>query len=265
MLDMIVLRRPLRQLLRDWMQSVRRYGAIYLAAYMFDLVRIRRAEGAEGFDARWGTDTAAVAYPWNLPSIRHAPISEIHAYQAVPAWLIRETLEAIPPQPDMFVFVDMGSGKGRALLVASDFQFAKIVGVELSEELHRVAECNITRYRSPSQRCTSIALHCMNAVEYDFGLEPLVLFIAHPFGRDSINSALARLEASLHEKPRQAYVIYVNPRFEASLRSAVFLHRVKRGGARWRPWSRYVVYASSRNHDRRVISLDQASEASISD
>src|SRR5262249_52650671 len=66
MLDMIVLGRPVRQLLRDWMQSVRRYGATYLAAYLFDLVRIRRAEGAEGFDARWGTDTAALAYPWNL-------------------------------------------------------------------------------------------------------------------------------------------------------------------------------------------------------
>jgi hypothetical protein len=248
MLDMIVLGRPLRQLLRDWMQSIRRYGAIYLAAYLFDLVRIHRAEGAEGFDARWGTETATIAYPWNLPSLRHAPMSasmsEIHAYQAAPAWLIREALDFIPLQPDKFVFVDLGSGKGRALMVASDFPFARIVGVELSQELHQVAECNIGRYRSPSQRCTSVVLHCMNAVEYDFGPEPLVLFLANPFGHDSIESVLSRLQTSLRQAPRQAYVIYVNPRFEALLRSAGFLRHVKRGGPWWRPWSRYVVYAS---------------------
>src|SRR5215471_458192 len=162
--DMTVLGRPLRQRLRDWMQSIRRYGAIYLAAYLFDLVRIRRAEAAEGFDARW--------------------------------------------------------------------------------ELHQVAECNIRRYRSASQRCASVVLHCMNALEYDFEAEPLVLFLANPFGRDSIESVVARLEISLHATPRQAYVIYVNPRFEASLRGAGFLRGVKRGGAWWRPWSRYVVYES---------------------
>jgi len=246
--DMTVLGRPLRQMLRDWMQSIRRYGAIYLAAYLFDLVRIRRAEAAEGFDARWGTETATVAYPWNLPSLRHAPMStpmsEIHAYQAAPGWLIREALDSIPLQPDKFVFVDLGSGKGRALLVASEFPFAKIVGVELSRELHQVAECNIRRYRSPSQRCASVVLHCMNALEYDFEAEPLVLFLANPFGRDSIESVVARLKISLHATPRQAYVIYVNPRFEASLRGAGFLRGVKRGGAWWRPWSRYVVYES---------------------
>jgi hypothetical protein len=41
-----------RQLLRDWRQAVHRYGALYLAAYLFDLIRIQRAESAEGFDAR---------------------------------------------------------------------------------------------------------------------------------------------------------------------------------------------------------------------
>lgn len=242
---MIVLGRSLHQLLRDWRQAVRRYGALYLAAYLFDLVRIQRAERVEGFDARWGTDTAAVVFPWNLPSIPHTPLSEIHAYHAAPAWLVREALDSIPLQPDKFVFVDMGSGKGRALLVASEFPFAKIVGVELSRELHQIAEGNIKRYRSASQRCTSFVLRCMNAVEYDFAPEPLVLFLANPFGRDSITSVLARLEASLRGKPRETYVIYVNPWFEASLRSAGFLRKAKRGGARWRPWSRYVIYESA--------------------
>ena len=230
---------------QDWVKCVRRYGPLYVAAYLFDLVRVDRADRAEGFDARFGTDTAAAVYPWNLPSVVHEDSPEIHAYEAAPAWLIRETIASIPLQPHMFAFVDMGSGKGRALLVASDFPFAKIVGIELSHELHRIAEENIRRYRSASQRCTAFSLHCMNAAEYTFEPEPLVLFLFNPFGKDTIRSILAGLEASLKAKRREAYVIYVNPRFEALVRNAHFLRRVRKGGAWWRPWRRYVVYAAA--------------------
>jgi hypothetical protein len=207
------------------MESIRQYGPLAVAAYLFDLVRVHRAERAEGFDRRFGTDTATVVFPWNLPSIGPEHTPEIHLYEATPAWLIREILESIPLQPNMFAFVDMGSGKGRALLVASELPFAKIVGA--------------------SQLCTAFFLHRMNAIEYTFGPEPLVLFLFNPFGRDSVRSILASLEASLSATPRQAYVVYVNPRFESSARSSHFLRRVRKGGAWWRPWGRYVVYAAS--------------------
>jgi len=243
--DVIVLRRVLTKVFRDWMESVRQYGPLAVAAYLFDLVRVPRTERAESFDARFGTDTATVVYPWNLPSIGRETTPEIHSYEATPAWLIREILESLPLQPHRFAFVDMGSGKGRALLVASELPFAKIVGVELSHELHRIAEENIKRYLPASQLCTAFFLHCMNAVEYTFEPEPLVLFLFNPFGRDSVRSILASLEASLSAKPREAFVVYINPRFEALARSAHYLRRIKKGGAWWRPWSRYVVYAAS--------------------
>jgi hypothetical protein len=238
-------RRPVTNVYRDCMEFIRQYGSLAIAAYLFDLFRVHRAERAEGFDARFGTDTAAVVYPWNLPSIRREHLPEIHHYEATPAWLIREILESIPVQPNMFAFVDMGSGKGRALLVASELPFAKIVGVELSHELHLIAEENIKRYRPASQICTTFLLHCMNAVEYTFGSEPLVLFLFNPFGRESVRSILASLEASLSATPREAFVVYVNPPFESPVRSAHFLRRVSKGGAWWRPWGRYVVYAAS--------------------
>jgi hypothetical protein len=237
--------RPFAAVFRDCIECVRQYGPLALAAYLFDLVRVHRAERTEGFDRRFGTDTATVVYPWNLPSIGREHTPEIHLYEATPAWLIREILKSIPVQPNMFAFVDIGSGKGRALLVASELPFAKIVGVELSHELHLIAEENIRRYRPVPQLCTAFFLHCMNAIEYTFGPEPLVLFLFNPFGRDSVRRILASLEASLSATPREAFVVYVNPRFESSARSAHFLRRVKKGGAWWRPWGRYVIYAAS--------------------
>ena len=217
--------------LRDWIESVRKFGPLAGAAYLFDRVRVHRAEQAEGFDAGFGTDTATVVYPWNLPSIGREHEREIHPYETTAAWLIREIIEAIPLPPDGFAFVDIGSGKGRALLVASEFPLAKIAGVELSPELHQIAEDNIRRYRPASQRCTSFSLHCINAVEYVFPPDPLVLFLFNPVGKDSIGRILANLEASLRAAPREAFVVYINPRFEALARRAPFLRKVKKGGA----------------------------------
>ena len=242
---MIFYNRPLRNLFRDWVEAVRRYGPLYLAAYLFDVVRVHRAERAESFDARFGTDTATVVYPWNLPSIRCERTPEIHAYEAAPAWLLREILWSLPLQPHSFAFVDMGSGKARALMVASELPFAKIVGVELSQELHRIAEDNIKRYRPAGQQCAEFNLHCMNAVDYTFGSEPLVLFLFNPFGAESVARILYNLKSSLIAAPRQAFVVYVNPRFGALARRATFLKEVKKGGDWWRPWGRYVVYEAS--------------------
>jgi Histone methylation protein DOT1 len=237
--------RPFTKVSRDCIESLRQYGSLAVAAYLFDLVRVRRAERTEGFDGRFGTDTAMVVYPWNLPSIGRQHTPEIHHYEATPARIIREILESIPLQPNTFAFVDMGSGKGRALLVASELPFVKIVGVELSHELHLIAEQNIRRYRPASQLCTAFSLHCMNAVEYTFEPEPLVLFLFNPFGKDTIRRILARLEESLSATPRQAFVVYVNPRFESLAQSAHFLHRVIKVGSWWRPWASYVVYSTS--------------------
>lgn len=242
---MTAFRWPPTKVLQDWVECVRQYGAHQIPAYLFDMVRVHHAERAESFDARFGTDTAAVVYPWNLPSIGRERAQEIHAYEATPAWLIREILGSLPLPPHEFVFVDIGSGKGRALLVAAEWPFAKIVGVELSQELQRIAEDNIKLYRPATQQCTAFSLLCMDAVEYKFGPEPLVLFLFNPFGRDSLSRILANLEASLGATPREAFVVYINPRFKALARSARFLRRVRRGGVWWRPWGRYVIYEAS--------------------
>ena len=208
------------------------------ALYLFESVRSYIEERKEAFDARFGTDTAAPFFGSD-----HKPGA--YFYVATTASLIYEILNSLALQPDTFAFVDMGSGKGRALLVASEFAFAKIVGIELSAHLHRTAEENIKRYSPASQQCTAFELHCMNVVDYAYGPEPLVLFLFDPFGRETLRSVIANLEASLRATPREAFVVYIHPQFEDVLQSSRVLRRVKEGGPPWRPWSRYVVYAAS--------------------
>ena len=233
---MTVVRQPLVNAFRNWLDL--NGPLLGPVLYLFEAIRSYVEERVEAFDARFGTDTAA-------PFFGHDQKPATHFYVATTASLIYEILNSLALQSDTFAFVDMGSGKGRALLVASEFAFTKIVGVELSPHLHRIAEQNIKRYSPASQRCTEFQLHCMNVSDYAYGPEPLVLFLFDPFGRETLQSVVANLEASLSAKPREAFVVYIYPQFEDALQSSRFLRKVRDGGPRWRPWSRYVVYAAS--------------------
>lgn len=233
---MSVLRQPFINAFRGWLDL---NGPLLAPAlYRFESVRSYIEERKEAFDARFGTDTAAPVFERD-----HQPGA--YFYVATTASLIYEILNSLALQPDTFAFVDMGSGKGRALLVASEFAFTKIVGIELSPHLHSIAEENIKRYSPASQQCTAFEVHCMNVIDYDYGPEPLVLFLFDPFGRETLRNVVANLEASLSAKPREAYVVYIYPQFEDVLQGSRVLRKVREGGPRYRPWSRYVVYAAS--------------------
>jgi SAM-dependent methyltransferase len=206
--------------------------------YLFEAVRSYIEERKEAFDARFGTDTAAPFFGRD-----HKPGA--YFYVATTASVIYEILTSLALEPDTFAFVDMGSGKGRALLVASEFAFAKIVGIELSSHLHRIAQENIKRFSPASQQCSAFELNCMNVVDYQYGPQPVVLFLFDPFDRETLRSVIANLETSLRATPREAYVVYIHPQFEDVLQGSRLLRRVREGGPPFRPWSRYVVYATS--------------------
>jgi SAM-dependent methyltransferase len=206
--------------------------------YLFEYARSYIEERSEGFDARFGTDTSA-------PVFERDQKTSVHFYVPTTASVIYEILSSIPLQPNKLAFVDMGSGKGRALLIASEFPFAKIVGIELSDNLHRIAEENIKRYKPATQLCAVFDLKCMNALDYSYGDEPFVLFLFDPFGREILQNIITNLEASLRARPREAYVVYVYPQYDDLLQKSSVLHRVRIGGPRWQPWSQYVIYAAS--------------------
>lgn len=110
-----------------------------------------------------------------------------------------------------FTFVDLGSGKGRALLMVSDYPFRRIIGVELLPELHVIAEENVRQYSSPRQQCRSFELHCGDARRFQLPLEPLVVFIFDPFPENVLREVIAGVERSLREAPRKVYLAYQNP------------------------------------------------------
>jgi SAM-dependent methyltransferase len=110
-----------------------------------------------------------------------------------------------------FTFVDLGAGKGRAMLLAAAHPYRRIIGVEFARELHGLAESNTRAFAATRARCPPFELVCGDAAAYDFPSEPLVVYLYNPFGAEVMAPVARRLLASHAAHPRPIYVVYANP------------------------------------------------------
>jgi hypothetical protein len=107
-----------------------------------------------------------------------------------------------------YVFIDLGSGKGRVLLVASEFPFQQIIGVEFAQELHQVASDNVRRYRSFSQKCRDIQCLHQDAVEFLIPPLPAVVYLFNPFNPEVLVPILRNIQTSLNAHRRDIVFLY---------------------------------------------------------
>lgn len=133
-----------------------------------------------------------------------------------------------PKTPDWstFTFVDLGCGKGRALLLASRYSFQQILGVELDAALAATAQANLRTFHAPWQQCHTLAALHADATTVDLPLTPLVLYLYHPFLAPALKQVLRRLERSLRQHPRELWLVYINPEAAHVLRAFPFLRYV---------------------------------------
>jgi SAM-dependent methyltransferase len=174
--------------------------------------RRRQRYGDVEFDWDFRVDTTSATVGWRdrLLGLFHSP------YQPTEPALFREMLASLMlASPKIvfreFAFIDIGSGKGRVLLMAADYPFRRILGIELLPELHRVAKENIGNFKSDSQQCFAIDCILGDACEFAFPPEPTVLYLFNPLPESGLVTLISDLERSLREHPRQVFVLYHNP------------------------------------------------------
>src|ERR1700722_1655110 len=188
--------------------------------------RLRQRYGDADYDweKRVNTTSAAVGWRDRLLGVFHSP------YQPTEPALFHEMLDALQQQSHLdvreFTFIDLGSGKGRTLLLASDYPFRRIVGVELLPALHHIAQDNLQKYHSESEKCFALESICENATAFAFPAEPTVLYLFNPFPEAGLRRMLANLDQSLRENPRPVYVLYHNPLLDHVLRESTALTKV---------------------------------------
>lgn len=164
------------------------------------------ASGRDPFDQRYGTDTARHVRLEGLV-VRGDHREQGVRYQPSDAGRVRERLSGLPLDPAEAAFVDVGSGKGRVVLVASTMPFKRVVGVEFSEGLDLIARSNVDRFPPTERRARAVELVCMDATEYQFPTDPLVVYFYNPFLRSVMESVMSNLRRSLEQRPRPCVVL----------------------------------------------------------
>ena len=235
-----------KTILNWWKEESSRSGSVRTAAkflakifeFLRDSTPARRRQRYGDVDFDWdykvNTTGATVSSRDRLLGLFHSP------YQPTEPALFHEMMDALAAVVgnfSEFTFIDIGSGKGRALLLAADYPFNRIVGVELLPELHRVAQENISQYKAESQKCFTIESLCGDAREFQFPPDPILLYLFNPLPDAGLEQLLANLENSLRQNPRPVYVLYHNPLLEHVLRQSGFLK--KAGGTH-----QYSIFAT---------------------
>jgi SAM-dependent methyltransferase len=164
----------------------------------------------DAVDRKYGIDTRGVVEPYETDHIgEHGGHSTGH--EPIQRVLFLKIIRSLRIDPQEFTFVDFGSGKGRAVILAAHFPFAAVVGIEFSPTLHRTARANVAKFQAKYKRPIDLELRCEDAALAKLPETPLLCFFYNPFGPMVIAKVLENLRISLERNPRKVLVVYRNP------------------------------------------------------
>ncbi len=177
------------------------------------------------FDQVHGVDTSGLVPAKHLVT-GHANDEHVTAYYGVAPSILRTLIdqwrETIPPHPiSNYTFIDIGAGKGRGLLVASEYHFRKVVGIELNPALATIARDNVALWTrahaadSTAPQLAPIEVLEQDALDFDFPATPTLLFLFHPFEAPVLRQLLRRIESQVAARPKGSRepaldILYVN-------------------------------------------------------
>jgi predicted RNA methylase len=162
------------------------------------------------FDYRYGIDTHQdrVDYVARMPA---ASAEWAIPYEPIQTFMFRRILAGVRVDPREYTFVDLGSGKGRAVLLAATYGFAKVIGVELSDELHTIAQRNVRRFTNRVSSLSPIELVCGDARTYELPRRNLVVFLYNPFIGEVLEDVARQVETFLSSERADLWLLYRNP------------------------------------------------------
>lgn len=192
----------------------------------YDGLRTYETDATDTFDDRFGVDTRGITRlatlqidsPHKRAGARYEP-TDSNAFQRM---ITRLPVDLVARA----TFIDVGCGRGRVLLLAAQYGFANIVGIDFSEELCHAARGNIERYITKSPTAAQFSVEQADACAYLFPPEPMVIFLYNPFNEAVMARFVRSLEASLNKTSRSVYVMYSIPFWRKPWETSSLFERV---------------------------------------
>ena len=177
---------------RIW-EMVTNSGVVHSASSSTDL-----------FDLLHGTDTANAVKVYKLDAISSSYIHSCGYQACCPNW-VADVLAALPIRREEYEFVDLGCGKGRALIVAHEIGFSRITGIEISPSLCGFAERNLAECGVRGQ------VLCQDAGQFVLPLRPCVVFLYNPFDSRIMKRVLKNVESRIEKSKSDLWLVYLSP------------------------------------------------------
>jgi hypothetical protein len=167
---------------------------------------------SRAFDRRHRVETAREEPLGEMGVASDAIIRGNSVYRVTWGWLIKEAMEHLDIDHSRYTFIDYGSGKGKAMLIASDYPFKTIIGLEYAKRLHDIAVENCRSYHSANQKCHSLEPIIGDALHYTPPSGPIVCFMCNPFDEATLRSVFNRWRARYESGEREIRILYLNMR-----------------------------------------------------
>jgi SAM-dependent methyltransferase len=163
-----------------------------------------------GFDFRYGTETTR-----RIPKEQIATDSEniVHCvnYGASKSTPFKHLMSRLKLPKDA-TFVDLGSGKGRALMLASRYGFRRVIGIEFSGELCARARENLKKFMAKCPSSSVVEVIESDVTKYKLRDDETVFFMLDPFDAPVLTQVLRNIRTSVERRPRTIWLIYSVPR-----------------------------------------------------
>lgn len=136
---------------------------------------------------------------------------------------------------DQYTFLDLGAGMGRGVLLASEYAFRSVVGVEIHPTLSAIAKKNLTLWRAAERAVAPMSIRCEDVLDFVFPAGPCVVFLFNPFGAPVMRRLLKKLAEDsgraglldlLYVNHEQEHVLELQPGFQR-----LFLGQIRRSRA----------------------------------
>ncbi|HYN54144.1 MAG TPA: methyltransferase domain-containing protein [Methylotenera sp.] len=164
------------------------------------------------FDIVNGVDTRTFAELSDLSITDETSKKRGIRYQPTRLVPLRKLFCAIKPIiPSDSVLVDLGCGKGRVLLAASELGLKKVIGVEFARELCEIAVKNCAKFKTKNKFDSEYKIVCDDVSNYAINSDENIFFMFNPFDEVILAKVLNNIAASIQENYRRVFVIYHNP------------------------------------------------------
>lgn len=192
------------------------------------------------FDIEHGVETSGriggsqlgAGHPHDVFNTAYLGVPPSRLRNAVAQWQVVAGDRAGSPAMGEYAFFDVGCGKGRAVMLASEMGFRECAGVELDPGLAAMARRNLETWERTGKARCPVRIVEGDATEVALPDLPLLVYVYNPFRGPVVRKMLERLEAHAGGREGEMDVIYLIPNEAGEIAAFPRFGKLWEGGVR---------------------------------